>query len=323
MANAPKKRNGKSKPRRHRSLWLIAVSAVLAFCVLISISEKMEKPFLPTWNDLFSMIGLPTDEPAQVEGELRVDMLDVGNADCLLVRSGGKTMLIDAGTASAADGILQYLDDQHIDRLDYVIATHPDADHIGGMRAVLRAKEIGTFIMSYMPEEHTPTTSTYENMLETLLDKGIAVTEAAPGQRYALGEAALTILGPVGEFTDTNNQSVIAKLTLGNKSMLLTGDASKKAENALLAEYRGDELSADVLKVGHHGSSSSSQEKFLDRVGASVAIISCGADNSYGHPHEDVLTALNERNITVYRTDLHGRITLTCDGNRWHVSTER
>ena len=294
------------------------IALVALACGLITYSETLDKPFLPTWDEIFGMAGM-TDQP--MDSRLQVDILDVGNADAILVRNQGVNLLIDAGENNDGDLVVQELRSRSISRLDYVIATHPDADHIGGMDVVVENMEIGTFLMSFMTEGATPTTKTYLDMLEALDSKGVAVTEAEPGQTYALGDARLDILGPVEPSEDTNNNSVVCKVTFGSQRFLFMGDAEKEEEDSLLAS--GADLRAEFIKLGHHGSNSSSQKEFLEAVSPTYAAITCGTGNSYGHPHTETLQTLEELQITYARSDLNGTVKLSSDGSSIAVATER
>ena len=189
------------------------------------------------------------------------------------------------------------------------------------MRTVLEAFPTNRFLMAFMPEGYEPTTSVYLNLLETLDRRDIAVTEAEPGTRYTLGSARLDILGPAKMFEEKNNQSVVCALTFGERRFLFMGDAEKEAENALLSA--GCDLSADWIKLGHHGSSSSSRRAFLEHVSPETAVITCGAGNSYGHPHEETLDTLRALDIVWYRSDRDGTIVTACDGKTIRVMTER
>ena len=309
------------KKNNRKAFWAVVLtcSVLAAACLLITLSETMDPPLLPTWKEIFQAVGVTDPEP--LDTEMEVHVIDVGNADAILVRNQGKNLLIDAGERDDGDRVVAYLRQKGIGRLDMLIASHADADHIGGMKTVVEEMEIGTFLMAFMPEGHTPTTKTYENLLNAVAVKGLVITPAEAGDRYALGDAELLILGPVGDFEDNNNQSVVCKVTFGARKFLFMGDAEKEAEDALI--HAGSDLSADFLKVGHHGSNTSTQERLLQRVSPKIAVISCGADNSYGHPHSEVLDRLEQRHITVYRSDRNGHIQVTTDGATLTVTTEK
>lgn len=266
--------------------------------------------------------GLQLSQPAvTAEGELEVHFIDVGNADCILVRQDDKTMLIDAGERKSKITLQHYLDTYGIEKFDLVIATHPHADHIGGMAYILETYPVDRFVMSYMAEEHTPTTASYENMLELLVEKEIPVDEAVPGAVYELGTARLQILAPYEPDEEPNNISVVTRLTFGEKAFLFTGDAEKVVESQIIAgEYA---IKADVLKMGHHGSKTSNSTAFLRRVAPNFAVITCGEDNDYGHPHQVVMDRLSNQDVKVYRSDLDGHIVFTTDGSTLSVATRK
>ena len=248
--------------------------------------------------------------------------LDVGEGDCTLLVSGGSTVLVDAGTPEGAPALVRELKSLGVRRLDAVIATHPHADHIGGMEEVIRGVDIGTFLLSYMPEDKTPTTKTYTGMLTALVDREVPVRDVKPGETYTLGDAAVEILGPAGEFDDMNNQSVVCRVTCNGKRFLMMGDAEVQAEKSILKS--GADVSADVIKLGHHGSSTSSSGEFLDAVSPTYSVMTCGAGNSYDHPHKETLARVQELGLKNYRSDECGTIvfTVATDGGI-SVTTER
>lgn len=310
--------------RRRVLLWIFLplVVLLLVFSGLVTISEQMNRPFLPTWERIFEAAGLRDAPPlSDLEGELRIDVIEVGNADSILIRNGTHNMLIDAGTNPAGQDVVNYLHNQGVQRLDLMIATHGDVDHIGGMDNVIDAFEIDTFIMAFMPEGFEPTTKSYLSVLQALDKNNIAVTEAAPGASYPLGDAAVEILGPVREFEERNNMSVVCRVSFGNRRFLFMGDAEKEEEASLLET--GTDLAADVIKIGHHGSRSSSSAALLDAVAPRYALITSGVDNSYNHPHQVTLDALAKRHIACYRSDLCGTIVVRCDGDAITFETER
>ncbi|MBQ1948078.1 MAG: MBL fold metallo-hydrolase [Clostridia bacterium] len=237
------------------------------------------------------------------DDEVVVHFIDVGQADCTLIMAGEEAMLVDAGNNADGDFVVRYLKKQGIKKLDYLIGTHPHEDHIGGIDTVIRNFEIGTTIV---PVKES-TTNTFQNMLEAMAEKGYKFTKPVVGETYALGHASFRILAPVRDYEDNlNNWSVGLLITDGSHSMVLCGDAEEEAEEDMLAQS-GD-FRADILKVNHHGSSSSSCAPFLQAVNPSYAVIHVGEKNEYGHPHTETMRALKARGTTIYRTDRHGSI---------------
>ncbi|OUQ26210.1 hypothetical protein B5E77_09760 [Lachnoclostridium sp. An131] len=240
---------------------------------------------------------------------LEVHFLDVGQGDATLIRCGEAAMLIDAGNNSWGDDVRDYLEYQSIGDLDYVIGTHPDADHIGGLDVVMEAFDCGTVIMP----DYEKDTQTYTDVTDVMEEKGYELTLPQVGMVYELGEAAFTIVAPNGEYGDNaNDYSVGILLEHGENRFLLTGDAEEDSEADMLDN--GIDLSADVLKAAHHGSRTANTEAFLERVNPEYVVISCGEGNSYGHPHAEVLNRLREMGIKVFRTDEEGTVVATSDG---------
>lgn len=240
---------------------------------------------------------------------LEVHFLDVGQGDATLIRCGEAAMLIDAGNNSWGDDVRDYLEYQGIGDLDYVIGTHPDADHIGGLDVVMEAFDCGTVIMP----DYEKDTQTYTDVTDVMEEKGYELTLPQVGTVYELGEAAFTIVAPNGEYGDNaNDYSVGILLEHGENRFLLTGDAEEDSEADMLDN--GIDLSADVLKAAHHGSRTANTEAFLERVNPEYVVISCGEGNSYGHPHAEVLNRLREMGIGVFRTDEEGTVVATSDG---------
>ena len=306
----PVKSAGKSEGRR-AILWGV-VLLLLILCAFLERAGLFRK-----WS---LALGL-TSSYEVAEGTLEAHFLDVGNGDAVFVTCGGQTLLIDAGDLSAGDTVVTYLKTHGVTRLDYIIATHADADHIGGMRAVAETFEVGNCLLAYMPKGSEPTTSSYIRLLRTLEERGVPVTDVKAGTVYPLGDASLAILGPVADSEDKNEQSVVCRVIHGQNRFLFTGDAGEEEETTLL--NAGADLRAEVLKVGHHGSAFSSTAAFLKAVGARYGVISCGVDNEYDHPHDAALRRLNEAGVTLYRTDRRGTVKIVSDGETLAVETER
>lgn len=243
------------------------------------------------------------------EGILQVHFIDVGQADCILLSQNGENMLIDAGNNGDADVILDYLAKQNVTKLKYAVGTHPHEDHIGSMDKVLLNVEVENLLMPKVQAN----TKTFEDVLDAAIEKGLTVTVPKNGDRYLLGTAAITAVSALEPSAkDLNNASIMLRVDFGETSFLFTGDAEEEAEEAALRS--GADLSCDVLKVGHHGSRTSSSKEFLTAAKPRYAVISCGEGNDYGHPHKETLDALRSANVEVFRTDLSGSIIATCDG---------
>ena len=259
-----------------------------------------------------------TPVPVPLGTTLKVTFLDVGQADCVIIQVGDKNMLIDAGTNAAANQVVSAIKNLGISRLDFVVGTHPHEDHIGGLDAVINTFEIGGLIMPKV----SATTQTFNDVLLAIQKKGLIVTTPVPGSTFNLGQAKCTILAPNSQsYSDVNSYSVVIKLEYGNVSFLFTGDAHADSEKEMLA--KGYNLKADVLKVGHHGSNTSSSIAFFQAVSPKYAVISVGVGNSYGHPNPVALTNLAAIGAKVYRTDLNGSVVITTDGTNIQVSSAR
>ena len=222
--------------------------------------------------------------------KLKVHFIDVGQADSILIIQNNSTMLIDAGNNADSDLVTQYIKSKGITKLDYVIGTHPHEDHIGGLDAVINNFDIGTVIMPKVAAN----TRTFEDVVNAIKNKDLKVTAPVPLDEYDLGDAKFVILAPNSDnYEDLNDYSIVVKLTFGNNSFIFTGDAEAVSENEILS--KGYNIKADVLKVGHHGSRSSTTENFLRKISPDYAVISVGKDNNYGHPSQEVLNLLKKK----------------------------
>ena len=249
----------------------------------------------------------PPDQTAHTPaaGTLEVHFIDVGQADSALILCGGESMLIDGGNVDDASLVVSYLDEQGVETLDYVVCTHAH-------------EEAGT-VFSPVTEYDS---AAFQNFVSYTQAQGLALTVPQAGDSFSLGEAQVTILGPLAEYEETNNTSLVLRVDFDETAFLFTGDMERIAEADLL-EYSAGELWATVLKVGHHGSSTSSSYPFLREVLPTYAVISCGTGNSYGHPHEEVLSRLSDAGTTVYRTDLLGTVVAVSDGKEISFTTEK
>jgi len=245
-----------------------------------------------------------------------VYFLDVGQGDSELIRlPNGTNILIDAGTTDGATELVRYLKNLGVTKIDCLIATHPHEDHIGGMTAVINTFEIGNIYLPKVAGSQTPTTKCYETMLDAISKKGLKMTQGKGGMTVIDdGKTKLAFLAPnSSKYSDLNGYSIVAKFTFGDNRILFTGDADSDSEKEMI--QKGYDLRCDILKCGHHGSSTASSAAFLKAVNPQYAIISCGVNNDYGHPHKAVLDRLNKMKITVYRTDQQDTILARCTGS--------
>lgn len=292
-----------------------AAAIVLLVCLVVGAASVLNKPAQPQQTAAQSVSG---------SAETLVYFLDVGQGDCELIRlKSGENILIDSGTGETAEKLESYLKAMKIKKIDYLIATHPHADHIGGMTQIVDNFEIGKIYMPKIPDNQVPTTATYADLLEAIDRKGLKVTEAEGGMTILdSGGEKLEIFAPTSaKYSGLNSYSVVTKLTSGEKRFLFTGDAEADSEKEMIAE--GYDLKCDVLKCGHHGSSTSTSAAFLKAVNPSAAVISCGVDNDYGHPSKQVVSRLQNAGVTIYRTDQMNTILIACDGKNIRFTTNQ
>lgn len=242
-------------------------------------------------------------------GNLVIDFIDVGQGDSILIRQGDATMLIDGGTSECKDSLLSFLQSENIDKFDYIIGTHAHEDHIGSLDDVVNTYDFDTILF---PKSST-TTKTFENLVLAVKAKNKQFTAPEVGKVYELGDAVFQILAPNADsYASLNNYSIVIKLAYGDNTFLFTGDAESISESEMMD--KGMDLSADVLKIGHHGSTTSTSKKFLEQVNPKYTVISCGRNNTYNHPTKTTMDKLKEANIPVYRTDEEGTIECVSDG---------
>lgn len=246
------------------------------------------------------------------QDNLLVDFIDVGQADSILIRNQDQVMLIDAGTNEAGDTVVNYLKELGITKINYLVGTHPHEDHIGGIDDVINNFDIGQI---YMPKMET-TTKTFEDVLEAIENKNLTVTAPNKGDKIELGQAVGTFMtDPILDKDNLNLSSLVMRLEFGNTSFLFMGDAEKENEETI------NWPKTDVLKVGHHGSNTSSSKKFLEQIEPEYSIIMVGKDNSYNLPKQETIDSLESIGSEIYRTDENGTIKIISDGN--HLEIEK
>lgn len=300
----------KTKKLNKKLIYLIIVIVV---SVVSALSANIDE-FTATNDE-------PQTSASATEDSFSVHFIDVGQGDSTLVESNGEYLLIDAGENGHETEVLNYLRSMGIEKLDYIIATHQHSDHIGGLPEVLEEYECDNIIMPRLTKEQTPTNSTYKAFLNAVQASEAKVISAKPGSVYALGGAQFEILGPVtDDAEDINNMSAMTKITYGETSFLITGDAETEEELEILGN--GADLDCDVLRAGHHGSYTSSCKDFLNAITPEICVISCGADNDYGHPHDAALKRIKKHTEEIYRTDICGSVVMTSDGENIDISYE-
>lgn len=248
---------------------------------------------------------------------LVVSYLDVGQGDATVIQCGGQTLMIDGGTADKSSYVYSWLKAMGISHIDYMIGTHPDADHVGGLAGALNAATVGTAYCSSTVGD----SRAFSSWVKYLTKQGKSIQVPAAGTAFTLGGATVQILGPLANHEGDNDNSIVTKVTYGATSFLFAGDAEGVEEAELVAS--GVDLASTVLKVGHHGSDSSSTISFLNRVHPQYAVISVGAGNSYGHPTAAVLNRLSGMGTTIYRTDVQGVVTAISNGAAVAFATQK
>lgn len=287
-----------SKSQKKRILTLIVIFIIGVISLIV---EKADRSDVSTTND--------NQDNSQYG---YVHYIDVGQGDCTLIETyDGKFGLIDASTQNACFKILSYLEDEGVEELEFVLFTHPHEDHIGCGDEVVDSFKVKTVYMT----DKTENTAAYRRLINSVSkskeDFGTQVIMPLEGDIFHLGDIEFTVLSDGRAYEDLNDSSICLKMELGKSTFIFTGDAGKQVEDRILK--CGVNISAEVLKLGHHGSSTSNSDSFLDAVNPDIAVTSCALDNDYGHPHREIISAMIERNVVHKRTDLDGDIILAFD----------
>ena len=301
---------------------IIKKSASAVLCLLLAAAAALTLCSCDQLYEFFNYdLSIDENEPEPV-AQLVSHYIDVGQGDCSFIElPDGTTMLIDAGVTDMADSIANYIRNLGYDRIDYVVATHPHSDHIGGMRRVINQFDVGSV---YMPKAETDS-YTYEKLLKAVKDKGLKIKTAKAGVNIVNSTDPVfkvDIIAPVKQnYEDLNNASAVIKISYNDISFLYMGDAEEISEQDILSSKA--DIRADIVKVGHHGSYNSSCKEFVEAVGASYGIISCGKGNDYGHPHKKAVDRWEKTGTTLLRTDQCGTITVSSDGTNYYIETEK
>ena len=307
----------KRKKEKVTPLRLLQKLALLGLAAVLALGLAAWDGSIPTLpGGSTDVISPPAAAVPGAEQPFEIHFIDVGQALSVLVECEGQFMLYDGGNVDDGSLVVSYLQKQGVQQLQYVFCSHAHEDHVGGLAAVMAKFPAGH---AYSPVTEA-STECFNDFVKYTRQQGLQLEVPVVGTSWPLGSAAVTLLGPVAQYTETNNTSLILRIDYGSTSFLLTGDMEKTAETDLVNS--GAALKADVLQVGHHGSSTSTGYLFLNAVLPEMGIISCGTGNKYGHPHEETLSILRDAGVDVYRTDLQGTITIGSDGQNYTVGTE-
>ena len=326
MASTTKRNRRRRRRKNNQPWWVTAVVALLVATCGFVIQNYGGRYGIPAWSDLYEALDIDSDGPDAellATSQTTVTVLDVGQGDSVLIGQDGQYCLIDTGTSESRDTLVRDLRQAGITGLQYLVLTHPHADHTGGAIAVLENFPVEELLLPVWEPEDTGASDWPRGLRDQAADGGTSVVETVAGDCYLLGNGTLQILwggnAETGD-SDANNASLCLLFEAGDFRYLATGDAEKEVEQELVDHY-GTALQADLYKAGHHGSSTSSSEALLSVVRPQAAVISCGVDNDYGHPHRETLQRLAAVGAAIYRTDTMGTITFTYEDGALSATT--
>ena len=307
-----KQSNVKQKLKKKLITWLIVI-------LILTVLAIFETYFGQETQDL--SLSNDSNTTTNVKGKLILTMIDVGEADSLLLEQNGKTALIDCGTRHSGKDVVEYLQNEGIIRIDYLFGTHPHDDHMGGMYDVITNFDIGTIILPEVKAGQV-TSNWYIKLMTEIKEGEYNLEYAKEGTIYNLGDATMKIIGPINIPTSNpNNYSTILKVSFGEMDIIMTGDAEITVEKDVVEKYE-EELDAEILKVGHHGSDTSTSDEFLEAISPEYALIPTKIGNKYEHPIKSVMQKLEDANIEIYRTDENGTVEVTITTNDATFSCE-
>ena len=292
----------RAEKRRKRRIALVAVLLLISTLLCLFFYIKYRKSKVPE--------PIPVSENAAGSHDFFIAVLDVGQGSCTVIGADGKYMMVDGGTRESTKKIKAFLDENGVERLEYIVATHPHADHIGSLSEIIVSYDVGMVIHN----GKKPDTTGISKMFTAIEKTGTEQKVAETGDSFSLGDAEFTIISSgIEDSENLNDTSLSLRLSYDGKSIMVTGDSGHEAEGKILKGPYRKKLKSDILIAGHHGSSDANSKAFVKQVNPREAVISCGKDNDYGHPHKEVLALFEKEKITVRRTDTDGNIIYFAD----------
>ncbi|MGL5972383.1 MAG: ComEC/Rec2 family competence protein [Oscillospiraceae bacterium] len=316
-----KSKRSKTKIKSQRKKIKFFIVGFLFYLSLIFIDSSFNIDIPYEIDKIYRFIGLNNSVEIS-ENEVSVHFIDIGQGDSILIKTGRENILIDGGDIKTSDNLIKYLDKESVDTIDLMVATHPHADHIGGLIGVIKRKQVKSIIMPDIPKDLIPTTKVYENFLTEIINRDIKVTKPNVNNILTVNNGKLTILSPISnDYKNINNYSITLRLDVKEKSFLFTGDIEKEVERQF--SKNNTNIDVDVLKVAHHGSNTSSTTEFIMESSPKYAIFSLANGNRYNHPNEDVVNRFFENETIMFSTNKNGNIVFITDGENMDIRKDR